>query len=160
MLIRPANAQDLPTIKALWNAMIRDTTATFTSQEKTDTDLRAMLEGRLNCFLVAEIEGICAGFVTWGTFRAGDGYVHTAEHSIITAKSGQGMGRALLLRALQQAHAQGIHVMVAGIGHENAAAVAFHQKLGFAMAGRLSQVGHKNGRWHDLILMSRITATS
>ncbi|MEH6740711.1 MAG: N-acetyltransferase family protein [Sulfitobacter sp.] len=158
MLIRPADTHDLPTIKALWNAMIRDTTATFTAQEKTDADLRTMLETRKGCFLVAQIGEDCAGFVTWGPFRAGDGYVHTAEHSIITAKSGQGIGRPLILEALKQAHEQGIHVMVAGIGNENTAAVAFHQKMGFAISGQLSQVGHKNGRWHDLILMSRITA--
>lgn len=139
--------------------MIRDTTATFTSQEKTDADLRTMLETRKGHFLVAQVGDDCAGFVTWGPFRNGDGYKHTAEHSIITGKCGRGIGRALILEALKQAHAQGLHVMVAGIGSENAAAVAFHQKLGFAMSGRLSQVGHKNGRWHDLILMSRITTT-
>lgn len=159
MLIRPAETCDLPTIKALWNAMIRDTTATFTSQEKTDSDLRGMLETRNGCFLVAQVGDDCAGFVTWGPFRAGDGYKHTAEHSIITAKSGQGIGRALILEALQQTQAQGIHVMVAAMGNENTAAVAFHQKMGFAMSGRLSEVGHKNGRWHDLILMSRIITT-
>lgn len=159
MLIRRATGADLPAIKALWNAMIRDTTATFTSREKADDDMHAMLEARANSFLVAEEESTCVGFVTWGVFRAGDGYAHTAEHSIITTKSGQGVGRALLLEALLQANAQGIHVMVAGIGHENSAAIAFHQRLGFAKAGRLSQVGRKNGRWHDLILMSRITAT-
>ncbi len=139
--------------------MIRDTTATFTSQEKTTNDLLDLIEARRDQFLVAGDQGTCLGFVTWGAFRAGDGYAHTAEHTIITVEKGRGVGRALLLHALMQAHAQGIHVMVAGIGHENAAAVAFHERLGFAKAGRLPQVGRKNGRWHDLILMSRTTET-
>ncbi|KEJ89923.1 GNAT family N-acetyltransferase [Sulfitobacter donghicola] len=159
MLIRPATRTDLPTVKMLWNRMIRDTTSTFTSIEKTDEALEQLLLERADRFLVAEENGKCSGFVTWGSFRAGDGYVRTAEHSIITEKAGQGTGRALMESALRVAHQQGIHVMVAGIGHENPPAVAFHQKLGFAKVGRLPQVGYKNGRWHDLILMSRITQT-
>lgn len=159
MLIRAATDTDLPQIKALWNAMIRDTTSTFTTLEKTDDDMRALLAARPECFLVAEDAGAMAGFITWGTFRAGPGYAHTAEHSIITRTPAKGIGRALMQAALTRAQTQGIHVMIAGIGHENTAAVAFHTRLGFAIAGRLPQVGRKNGCWHDLILMSRPTAT-
>jgi phosphinothricin acetyltransferase len=156
VLIRAAAAGDLETVGQLWNAMIRNTTATFTSTEKTMSDLRALLAARAQAFLVAEISGTVAGFVTWGTFRAGDGYAHTAEHTIITASAGRGTGRALLEAAMNNARAQGIHVMVAGIGGENTAAIAFHRAMGFAMTGQLPQVGRKSGRWHDLVLMSRI----
>ncbi|WP_298861147.1 GNAT family N-acetyltransferase [uncultured Sulfitobacter sp.] len=155
MLIRAATANDLLQIKALWNAMIRDTTATFMSVQKSDEDLAALFAVRRDAFLVAELGGICAGFITWGPFRAGDGYVHTAEHSIITQTHGKGIGRTLLKEAMSQAYVQGIHVMVAAIGGENTAAVTFHERLGFAKTGHLPQVGHKMGRWHDLILMSR-----
>jgi phosphinothricin acetyltransferase len=154
VLIRPARAADLGAVQDLWNAMIRDTTATFTSVEKTPDDLRALLSARRDALLVAEIDGVCAGFITWGPFRAGDGYVHTAEHSIITARPGLGTGRALLEAAMINARAQGIHVLVAGIGSENAPAIAFHRRMGFAIAGQVPQVGRKSGRWHDLILMS------
>lgn len=155
MLIRAASPADLPAIKALWNAMIRDTTATFTSVQKTDGDLADLLASRPSALLVAEIGGACAGFITWGPFRAGPGYAHTAEHSVITARHQQGTGRALMETAMAQARGQGIHVMIAGISAENAAAVAFHHRLGFAKSGQLPQVGRKNGRWIDLILMSR-----
>jgi len=156
MLIRPARSSDLPAVQDMWNAMIRDTTATFTTLLKTPPEMAALLEGRPEAFLVAEIEGACAGFITWGAFRSGPGYAHTAEHSIITTQQGRGIGRALLQAALDRARAQGIHVMIAGIGGENASAVAFHTRLGFAKSGQLPQVGYKAGRWHDLILMSKI----
>ena len=160
MLIRAASLADVPAIAALWNAMIRETTATFTSILKTEDDLHALLTARSDAFLVAQIDGAVAGFITWGPFRNGDGYAHTAEHSIITARSGQGIGKALMQAALAQAHAQGIHMMVACIGGENERAVAFHTQMGFAMAGQLPQVGRKMDRWHDLILMSRVTSSS
>ena len=155
MLIRAASMADIPQIIDLWNTMIRDTTATFTTIEKSESDLRALLKDRQDAFLVADVEGICAGFMTWGPFRGGPGYAHTAEHTIITGAPRQGMGRALMQAAMTQAKAQGLHVMIGGISGENAPAIAFHQRLGFAMAGQLSQVGRKNGRWLDLILMSK-----
>lgn len=156
MLIRAAKSADLEAVKALWNAMIRDTTATFTTTLKTDADMAALLAARPDAFLVAEQDNTCAGFITWGPFRAGPGYAHTAEHSIITAQHGRGTGRALIEAAIAHARAQGIHVMVAGIGSENPAAIAFHTRLGFAKTGHLPQVGAKAGRWHDLILMTQI----
>jgi L-amino acid N-acyltransferase YncA len=159
VLIRAATSADLAEVQSTWNAMIRDTTATFTTVEKTDTDLSALLETRPNSFLVAERFDRFAGFVTWGAFRAGPGYAHTAEHSIITSQQGCGVGRALIEEACAKAQAQGIHAMVAAIGSENAAAVSFHGRLGFAKTGQLPQVGRKNGRWHDLILMTRIIGT-
>ena len=159
MLIRAATPADVPAIKVLWNAMIRDTTATFTTVEKTNDDLLHMLETRQGAFLVAEAEGQCAGFVTWGPFRAGSGYAHTAEHTVITATPERGTGRALLTAAFAHAHAQGIHVMIAAISGDNSAAVAFHRRLGFANTGQLPQVGRKNGRWIDLILMSKVLDT-
>ena len=75
---------------------------------------------------------------------------------MITAASGRGTGRALLTAAMRQALGQGIHVMVAGISGENSAAVAFHRRLGFANTGQLPQVGRKDGRWIDLIVMSKV----
>ncbi|WP_299412039.1 GNAT family N-acetyltransferase [uncultured Sulfitobacter sp.] len=158
MLIRAAQRADLQVIKTLWNGMISDTVATFTSTLKSDADLSALLAARADRFLVAEDAGGVRGFVTWGPFRAGDGYVHTAEHSSITDTARKGTGRMLMTACLETAASQNIRTMIAGIGHENAAAVAFHTRLGFAMAGRLPQVGRKNGRWHDLILMHRPTA--
>lgn len=156
MLIRAAKPADLSHIKALWNAMIRETTATFTTIEKTDADMEALLATRRQAFLVAELHGVCAGFISWGSFRAGPGYAHTAEHTIITATPQRGTGRALMQAAMTQAQSAGIHVLVGGISGENASAIAFHSRLGFAKSGHLSQVGRKDGRWLDLILMSRL----
>lgn len=136
--------------------MIRETAATFTNVEKSVENLTELLSDRRDAFLVAELGGGCAGFITWAPFRPGPGYVHTAEHTIIVANSEQGVGRALIEAAMLRARTQDIHVMVAAIGGENTDAVAFHSRLGFAKTGHLPQVGRKLGRWQDLILMSRI----
>lgn len=135
--------------------MIADTTATFTTVLKTDADMQALLARSADAFLVAEREGAVQGFITWGPFRGGPGYAHTAEHTIITARQGRGVGQALMQAAEIRAKGQGIHTLVAAISGENTAAMAFHTRLGFAKTGHLPQVGRKQDRWLDLILMTK-----
>ena len=155
LTIRDAQQQDLPAVGALWNEMIAETTATFTTVLKTAADLQALLTRSPGAFLVAEREGAVQGFVTWGPFRGGPGYAHTAEHTIITAQQGCGVGHALMQAAERRAAGQGIHTLVAAISGENTAAMAFHTRQGFAQTGALPQVGRKQGRWLDLILMTK-----
>ncbi len=157
MLIRAATPADLPHVKAMWNAMIRDTTATFTTAEKTDADLAALLAARGQAFLVAEHDGRCAGFVTLGRISARAPAMPTRPNIRSSpSRPGQGTGRVLMQAAEREARAAGLHVLVAGISGENTAALRFHARLGFAKSGHLSQVGHKNGRWLDLVFMTKI----
>ena len=156
MKVRPARAEDAAAIAGLWNAMIRDTLPTFTTQEKTVAEVAEMIALRPG-FWVLE-DGAVEGFVTYGAFRAGPGYAATVEHSIVLAPAAQGRGggRALLQTALEQAAAEGRHVMVAAISGANPGAVAFHERLGFRTVGRLPETGRKGGRWLDLILMQKM----
>lgn len=157
MRIRAAIAQDAPSIAAIWNAMIRDTLFTFTTDEKTVAAMEAMIAQRPGACWVAETDGIL-GFVTYAQFRTGPGYATSVEHSIVLtdAARGQGAGRALMQRALESAADQGLHVMVAGISAANPGGVAFHTALGFEHVGRMPQIARKQGQWLDLILMQKV----
>ena len=83
--------------RRLWNAMIRDTTATFTSPEKTDAraDAYRMLvnvrPGRFPGGTRITVPIARASYHVGRRFAHGAGYVHTAEHSIITGTRGRGM---------------------------------------------------------------------
>lgn len=159
-MIRPARPQDAPAIAAIWNPIIRDTTLTFTNQEKTVQELEAAIaacqrEGR--AYLVAEEANTVLGFATYGQFRAGPGYAQSLEHTIHLAPGarGRGLGRALMLPLMGQAGRAGAHCMIAGISAENPQGAAFHRALGFALAARLPQVGRKFGRYIDLLLYQK-----
>lgn len=153
-MIRAATPTDIAAIADLWNRMIRDTTATFTTEEKSSAALATMLQDRPDAVWIADHGGV-AGFITWGPFRTGPGYARTIEHTIISGKEGQGTGTALIQHARLTAAAQGYHAMIAAISGENQAAQRFHARHGFEKVGHLPQVGHKAGRWLDLILMQK-----
>lgn len=155
MTIRRATPADADAICAIWNPVIRDSVATFNSIEKSPNDIVQMCLGKPT--LVTEQAGQIIGFVTYGQFRGGIGYAHTAEHTIHLAPAarGQGAGRALMDAICEHACTAGIHSMWAGISAENSAGVAFHARLGFDHIARLPEVGQKFGRWHDLILMQK-----
>lgn len=157
MILRAAARGDSDAIAAIWNAMIRDTPFTFTTEEKTAEGIAALIATRPGAFWVAE-ERALSGFVTYAQFRSGPGYAASVEHSIVLADGaqGRGVGRALMLRAFESAARQGHHVMVAGISAANPVGVAFHTALGFENVGRMPQVGLKAGQWLDLILMQKM----
>jgi phosphinothricin acetyltransferase len=155
--IRPAQAPDAPAIAAIWNRVIRDTTATFTTAEKEPAALaRTIAEGAP--FHVAETAGAPLGFVTAGQFRAGPGYARTWEHSVHVAPAGQGrgLGRALMAALEADLAARGVHSLIAGVSGENPGGAAFHAALGYREIARLPQVGWKFGRWHDLVLLQKV----
>ena len=152
-MIRPARPADAGDIAALWSRYVRETACTFHAEEKTAEAVAAMIDARP--VFVAEAAGQFAGFAHYGPFRAGDGYRHTAEHTLYLAPEaqGRGLGRALMAGVEDHARGAGIHTLWAGISAENPAGVAFHARLGFSEAARLPEVGRKFGRWMDLVLM-------
>lgn len=161
MTIRPAEPRDAEAVADIWNAVIRDTAATFTTLEKTPDGLRAdfaakRAEGK--AFLVSELDGAVAGFATYFQFRGGPGYRHTMEHTVILSPRawGRGIGRALMVAIEDHARAGGAHSLFAGVSAENPAGIGFHAAIGYREIARLPQVGRKFDRWMDLVLMQKI----
>jgi phosphinothricin acetyltransferase len=140
--VRAASEADLPGILAIYNDVIATSTAVYTSQPST-------LEERGNWFagrsaqgfpvLVAVDGGDVLGFASFGEWRgAWPGYRYTVEHSVHVRHDvrGQSIGRSLVEAA-------------------NHASIRFHARLEFERVALFREVGHKFGRWLDLIFMQR-----
>ena len=159
--IRPAVQTDAAAIAALWAPMIRDTLVTFNTALKPPEDVAALIAARAadgHGFLLVETGAELAGFAHYGQFRAGPGYAHTMEHTIILAPraQGRGIGRALMTALEEHARAGGAHSMFAGVSSGNPAGRDFHARLGYAEVAVLREVGRKFGRWLDLHLMQKM----
>ncbi|MCH2163260.1 MAG: GNAT family N-acetyltransferase [Marinovum sp.] len=157
MIIRDATSQDAAAIAEIINALVRDTTVTFTSIEKTRDDISQAMSSTPGTYLVADVDDEVVGYASYGPFRAGPGYARAAEHSIAlkTSSHRTGAGRALLMALERRARAASIHCLIAGVSGENLAGQAFHRALGYHVVGQISQVGRKFDRWLDLVLMQK-----
>lgn len=159
--IRPAQDADLPSILAITNDAILNTTSVWSLMPATLETRRAWLEERRSKnfpVLVAADGDTVLGFASFGDFRPWEGYRHSVENSIYIAADHRrrGLGRRLLGALLKEAERQGKHVMVAGIESGNAASIRLHDAFGFVETGRLRQVGRKFDRWLDLVFMQRM----
>lgn len=163
-MIRAAQREDAEAIAVIWNAVIRDTAITFTTELKTPRGLRADIYLKREAghgFFVYEENGDILGFATYFPFRNGPGYARTMEHSInLSSRArGRGVGRGLMAVLEGHARGRGVHSMWAGVSAENPDGAAFHASIGYREVARLPEVGRKFGRWMDLILMQKILST-
>jgi len=162
--IRDAADADLPAILAIYNHAIETTTAVFTYTPHT-IDMRRewFADKRAKGYpvLVAEADGVVAGFATYGPFRAWPAYRYSIEHSVYVAEAARrrGIARQLMVELLARARAQEFHVVIGGIVSENTPSLALHQALGFEAVAHFKQVGYKFGRWLDLTFVQVVLDT-
>ncbi|WP_313194105.1 N-acetyltransferase family protein [Shinella zoogloeoides] len=156
--IRDAAEADLPGIMDIYNDAVANTTAIWNEAVVDLENRKAWFTARRERgfpVLVAVRGRQVLGYASYGDWRAFDGYRHTVEHSVYVQKDarGSGTGKRLLKALIDRASFNGIHVMIAGIEAENTASIKLHEKLGFRVVGRFSEVGIKFGRWLDLTCM-------
>jgi L-amino acid N-acyltransferase YncA len=161
MLIRDAGKDDLPQILAIYNDVVATSTAIYAVRPATLEERAEWFEARVKRgypVLVA-VEGERAlGFSSFGDWRgAWSGYRHTVEHSVHVAADsrGGGIGSKLVEALFPLAVAMNMHVMIGGIDAANEGSLRFHERLGFQRVAHFKEVGHKFGRWLDLVFMQR-----
>lgn len=158
--LHEAREEDLPGLIAIYNEVIANSTAVYYNQPVTLEERREWWQSRraqgYPLLIARDAQGV-AGFATFGDFRTWPGYRFTVEHSLHVRADGRGRGIGTqLLRALfPYAAALGKHVMVGGCDAANAAAIRFHERLGFSQVGHLREVGYKFNRWLDLVFLQR-----
>lgn len=158
--IAAATRAQLPFILAIYNEVIRNTTAVYQDTEVTLEDRERWFDAKraqgFPVLIAADSSGV-AGFGTFGEFRAWPCYRHSVEHSVHVRADcrRRGIGRAIILALLDAAAEMQKHVMIGGIDAENVISISLHESLGFEVVGHLHQVGRKFGRWLDLKFMQR-----
>ena len=158
MEITDAVESDIPAITEIYNEVIRSSTAIFNDVTVSVEDRAAWWKARVAQgypVLVARADEGIAGFATFGDFRPWPGYRFTVEGTIhIDSRARRhGLGAALLEALIERARAAGKHVMVAGVDSANVASLQFLERSGFERVGHLREVGHKFGRFLDLIFL-------
>ncbi|MEO8133643.1 MAG: N-acetyltransferase family protein [Betaproteobacteria bacterium] len=159
--VRAAQASDLPQILDIFNDVIATSTAVYSLQPTTLDERRTWFDTRIQAgypVIVAVDDSGIAGFASFGDFRGSwPGYRYSVEHSVHVRSDqrGRGIGSRLVTGLFPLAVAMGKHVMIGGVDAANAGSLRMHERLGFERVAHFREVGHKFGRWLDLIFLQR-----
>ena len=161
MQIRPATEADIPEVQSIYAHHVLTGTGTFEVEPPSVEEMQERFQNvssRGWDWLVAVDASGVLGFAYYTQFRDRPAYRFTVEDSIYVREDvrGQGVGKALVVRLIEDATAQGFRQMVAVIGDsENVGSIGVHATLGFQMVGTLRAAGLKSGRWLDVVTMQR-----
>ncbi|MEV4704310.1 N-acetyltransferase family protein [Actinoplanes sp. NPDC049316] len=112
-------------------------------------------------FVALDADGTVTGWVACSRVSARPVYAGVVEHSVYVhpAYGGRGIGRALLEALIASTESAGIWTVQSGVFPENVASLALHARCGFRTIGTRERVGRHHGRWRDVILLERRSAT-
>ncbi len=159
--IRPASPNDIPAITSIYKHYVENTVATFELKAPSESN---MLERFMQItageypFLVASRAGEVLGYAYAAPFRTRPAFHLTVEDTVYVRPDSlrQGIGAQLLARVIEDCQQNDFQQLIATLsGDDTAASLALHKKLGFAQVGRLTNVGYKFGRYHDLVFLQR-----
>lgn len=161
VVIRPSADADIPAITAIYGWNVLNGLGTFEEIPPDAAEMARRRQGFLERglpYLVAELDGKVVGYCYAGPFRLRAAYRYTVEDSVYVSPEavGAGVGKALLSALITACEDLGLRQMCAVIGDSgNAASINLHAALGFEKKGVFPDMGHKFGRWVDLVWMQR-----
>jgi L-amino acid N-acyltransferase YncA len=137
--------------------------ATFQKDVPTwaDWDAAHLPYGRLVALKTVEngqnTEGVVLGWAALSAVSNRCVYGGVAELSVYVsaAARGQGVGQLLMENLIQEAEANGLWTLQAGIFPENTGSVQLHLNTGFRQIGFREKVGKMDGVWRDTLLFER-----
>lgn len=158
-LIRSATEADAAALLAIYAPYVEHTAISFELTPPTVEDFAGRIRKALAewAWLVAEVDGQCAGYAYGSAHRPRAAYRWSVETSAYVHPDywRRGIGRALYGQLLEVLPARGYCNAYAGVTLPNAASVALHEDLGFQPIGVFTAVGRKFGAWHDVAWFER-----
>lgn len=160
MQLRTATESDLPAITAIYNATIPGRMVTADVTPVTVESRRVWFHAHRDSqrpIWVLDDAGTIAAWLSFDSFYPRAAYDGTAMIAVYVAESHRrrGLGRQLVVEALRQAPAHGVHTLLGYIFAHNTPSLALFETLGFARWAHLPRVAQLDGIARDLVIVGR-----
>jgi phosphinothricin acetyltransferase len=157
MRIRSGDEHDLEAVAAIYDREVAVGVATFDLEPRPVTTWRERLSAGDPLFVAVDGDGTVVGYASASAYRPKEGYRFTREATVYVAPAaqGQGVGSALYAALLRRLREDDVHLVLAAVALPNAASLALHSACGFRQVGVMREVGHKHGRWIDVMWLQR-----
>ncbi len=161
IVIRPSTDADVPAMLAIYRHHITrgvEDLGDYEPEPLSAEDLKrrrkTMRRKRLP-HLVADRDGLIAGYAYAVPFRKRPAYRYTVKHSIYVHPDflHAGIGRRLLPTLIEACAAAGYRQMIGYIDGANEASLRLHESCGFRRVGLLPSVAFKFGHWSDSVMV-------
>lgn len=133
---------------------MRNTWISFELDPPTPEEMAGRIAdyGASHAWLVAEVEGVVAGYTYGSAHRTRAAYANSCDVAVYVdpAHARRGIGRALYAVLLPLLKRKGSHAAFAGIALPNEASIGLHEAMGFTPVGIYREVGWKLGGWRDV----------
>jgi phosphinothricin acetyltransferase len=151
---RLATAEDAPAIAAIYAPYVRETIISFETEAADAAEIAGRIAriGQQYPWLAAYADGRLVGYAYACENRSRLAYRWSVDAAVYLDPSAQrqGIGSGLYRRLFALLGVQGYVNAFAGISLPNAASVALHEAMGFALIGVYRNVGYKLGAWRDV----------
>ncbi|MEQ8858196.1 MAG: N-acetyltransferase family protein [Pseudomonadales bacterium] len=152
--IRRAETGDAAVLLAIYAPIVRDTAISFETTAPGEAEFagRIAASNAHHAWLLAERDGVIAGYAYATAYRARQAYRYSAEVSVYVHEQarGTGVGSALYRELFAVLAGLGYFQAYAAITLPNPQSVGLHRRVGFRRVGTLPRVGFKFGAWHDV----------
>ncbi len=111
--------------------------------------------GKKIVWILAELDGSIAGSADLTPYLGRSSHVANFGIAISQKFQGKGIGKTLLKSLFSFAKKNGIEIISASAFADNKKALAFYKHLGFKKAGILEKHLKRNGKYLDLILITK-----
>jgi L-amino acid N-acyltransferase YncA len=159
VVIRPARPSDVPAIAHIYGHHCLHGTGTFDTEPPPESRWRdhlIELDAARYPFLVSAKGEDLVGFAYAAPFRPRFGWRFSFEDTIYMAPDhvSRGYGTTLLNSLVRASQAVGARNLIAVIGDsQNIPSLRVHERCGFTRIGALRDVGFKDERWLDVVIM-------
>lgn len=158
MTVRKARTEDAGAIADIYRGYVEETAISFEYEAPDAAAMAERMEEAI-AYLVAEDDGgRITGFAYAHPFSARAAYRRSAEVTIYLDRNetGKGIGRKLY-EALEDAlRDTAVHNLYAIVMYPGSGSVEFHEKMGYRIAGRLTDCGEKFGRLWSVVYMEKM----